>query len=150
MLIESLRDYQIKALDELRDGVRKGHRSQILVAPTGAGKCLAKDTPILMANGRIIPVQFVFPRDKIMGDDGTPRAVLSIARGREKMFCVVPIKGDPYVVNASHILSLRKTFGTDGMVLSDGTKIPKDADIVNVRADVFFASNQTVKHNLKG
>lgn len=150
MLIESLRDYQIKALDELRDGVRKGHRSQILVAPTGAGKCLAKDTPILMANGRIIPVQFVFPQDKIMGDDGTPRTVLSIARGREKMFRVVPIKGDPYVVNASHILSLRKTFGTDGMVLSDGTKIPKDADIVNVRADVFFASNQTVKHNLKG
>ncbi len=85
-----------------------------------------------------------------MGDDGTPRTVLSIARGREKMFRVVPIKGDPYVVNASHILSLRKTFGTDGMVLSDGTKIPKDADVVNVRADVFFASNQTVKHNLKG
>jgi len=41
MLIESLRDYQIKALDELRDGVRKGHRSQILVAPTGAGKTVS-------------------------------------------------------------------------------------------------------------
>ena len=41
MLIESLRDYQIKALEELRDGVRQGHRSQILVAPTGAGKTVS-------------------------------------------------------------------------------------------------------------
>ena len=41
MLIESLRDYQIKALEELRNGVRQGHRSQILVAPTGAGKTVS-------------------------------------------------------------------------------------------------------------
>ena len=41
MLIESLRDYQIKALDELRAGAKEGHRSQILVAPTGAGKTVS-------------------------------------------------------------------------------------------------------------
>ena len=41
MLIESLRDYQIKAIEELRDGVREGHRCQILVAPTGAGKTVS-------------------------------------------------------------------------------------------------------------
>ncbi|NDG20102.1 MAG: helicase, partial [Betaproteobacteria bacterium] len=41
MLIESLRDYQIKALEELRAGAKEGHRSQILVAPTGAGKTVS-------------------------------------------------------------------------------------------------------------
>lgn len=33
-----LRPYQVAAVEELRAGIRAGHRSQILVAPTGAGK----------------------------------------------------------------------------------------------------------------
>lgn len=38
MDFEKLRDYQQSCVDELREGIRSGHRSQILVAPTGAGK----------------------------------------------------------------------------------------------------------------
>lgn len=33
-----LRDYQMQAIEALRDGVRQGMRRQVLVAPTGAGK----------------------------------------------------------------------------------------------------------------
>ena len=33
-----LRDYQLQAIDALRDGVRQGMKRQVLVAPTGAGK----------------------------------------------------------------------------------------------------------------
>lgn len=33
-----LRDYQIEAVESLRDGIRQGMRRQVLVAPTGAGK----------------------------------------------------------------------------------------------------------------
>ena len=33
-----LRDYQSKILDDLRQGFANGHRTQILYAPTGAGK----------------------------------------------------------------------------------------------------------------
>lgn len=35
-----LRDYQMEAVDRLRDGLRQGHRSQILCSPTGSGKTL--------------------------------------------------------------------------------------------------------------
>lgn len=35
-----LRDYQLGALDSARDNIRKGHRRQILCAPTGAGKTI--------------------------------------------------------------------------------------------------------------
>src|SRR5215813_2609844 len=35
-----LRDYQSAALDSARQNIRKGHRRQILCAPTGAGKTL--------------------------------------------------------------------------------------------------------------
>jgi DNA repair protein RadD len=33
-----LRPYQSAAIDALRDGIRKGHRKQLLVSPTGSGK----------------------------------------------------------------------------------------------------------------
>ncbi len=35
---ERLRDYQVEGLDKLREGIKQGHRSQLLYAPTGAGK----------------------------------------------------------------------------------------------------------------
>jgi len=38
MSIPPLRDYQLQAIEELRDGIRNHHRAQILVLPTGAGK----------------------------------------------------------------------------------------------------------------
>ena len=42
-----------------------------------------------------------------MGDDSTPRKVLSIARGQDKMYDVIPVKGDKYTVNQEHILCLK-------------------------------------------
>jgi superfamily II DNA or RNA helicase len=38
MNFDELRDYQRECIDRLRDGIREGHRCQLLVAPTGAGK----------------------------------------------------------------------------------------------------------------
>lgn len=37
-MILELRPYQVKSIDALRDGVRQGHKHQILTAPTGSGK----------------------------------------------------------------------------------------------------------------
>lgn len=73
----------------------------------GVGKCTARDTPVLMYDGTIKMVQDVQVGDQLMGDDSTPRNVLSLARGREIMYRVVQNKGDDYVVNKSHILSLK-------------------------------------------
>ena len=39
--------------------------------------------------------------DQLMGDDSTPRNVLSLAKGREIMYKIIPTKGDPYIVNES-------------------------------------------------
>jgi superfamily II DNA or RNA helicase len=38
MKFDELRDYQRDCIDQLRSGIREGHRSQLLVAPTGSGK----------------------------------------------------------------------------------------------------------------
>lgn len=59
----------------------------ILEVPCGRGKCLGKDTPILMYDGTIKMVQDIQIGDVLMGDDSTPRNVLSLARGNKVGFC---------------------------------------------------------------
>lgn len=79
----------------------------ILNCSTGLGKCHKIDTEILMFNGKIKLVQDIVIGDLLMGDDSTPRKVLSLARGRDIMYDIIPTKGEKYTVNQEHILCLR-------------------------------------------
>ncbi len=108
--------------------------------PPGVGKCLGKDTPILMFDGHIKLVQDVKVGDQLMGPDSKPRLVGSLARGREELFQVTPVKGDPYVVNKSHILSLKTSPKHQG----------EAQKIVNLPLTEYLASSNTRKHHLKG
>jgi len=109
-----LRDYQEVVVDSYVSHVQKNplHTSSggIITIGCGRGKCLRIDTPILMFDGTIKPVQDVVVGDQLMGDDSRPRNVLTLARGRETMYKVCTGKGDGYTVNESHILSMR--YGT--------------------------------------
>lgn len=73
----------------------------------GTGKCHKRDTPILMYNGEIKMVQNIEIGDLLMGDDSTPRKVMSLARGQDKMYEIIPVKGEKYTVNEEHILCLK-------------------------------------------
>jgi superfamily II DNA or RNA helicase len=84
-----------------------GRRGGIISLQCAAGKCLAKDTPVLMFDGTIRKVQNIVTGDVIMGDDSTPRRVQSTCCGHETLYKVIPDVGTPYVVNESHILSLK-------------------------------------------
>ena len=81
----------------------------MLIGPSGTGKCLGKDTPVLMFDGTIKMVQDIKVGDKLMGPDSKPRNVLSTTTGREELFRIIPKKGDSWVCNKSHILSLERT-----------------------------------------
>jgi hypothetical protein len=110
-------DIDIKFKGELRDFQKPIVKKYLKVAKTkgcglleihcGAGKCLAKGTKIMLVNGEMINVENIKVGDKLMGDDSKPRKVLSLARGREMMYDIIPKKGDTYTVNESHILSLK-------------------------------------------
>jgi hypothetical protein len=83
------------------------YNSLLLYHGVGVGKCHARDTPIIMYDGRVKMVQDVVAGDELMGDDGTPRTVLSLARGRDVMYKITPAYGgDAFVVNSEHILCL--------------------------------------------
>lgn len=71
--------------------------------------CHAVGTPILLHNGDTAPVEQIRVGDRLMGDDSTPRTVLSLCRGREQMYRIKYKNGEFYDVNESHILSLRCT-----------------------------------------
>lgn len=155
----SLYDYQTEAIEQfLKEG--RG----ITQLATGAGKCLAKGTKVLMFDGTIKKVEDVQIGDQLMGDDSTPRTVLSLAHGNEEMYRVTPVKGEPYVVNKSHVLSLRATgnsikhvdhyadlrsytfdsLGTIDIPLTEYLSLAKSAKNVlkGYRVDVNFSSSE--------
>jgi len=111
--------------------------------PPGTGKCLGKDTPVMMSDGKIKLVQDIVVGDKLMGDDSTPRNVISLARGSEQLYKVIPTKGDPYIVNESHILSLKvsKTNQYHGK---------QNGDVVDLQLRDYLSLPKYHKESLKG
>ena len=101
----TLRDNQKPAVNACLDAL-KSKGGAILSVKCGGGKCLGKDTPVLMYNGGIKKVQDIIVGDALMGDDSTPRIVSTVCTGKEKMYLVKQENGDDYRVNESHILSL--------------------------------------------
>lgn len=78
----------------------------IIVGPPGSGKCLAPGTPIVMYDGTIKNVEDVKECDLLLGDDSTPRTVLSTTKGTDKMYRIKQTRGEDYTVNEPHILVL--------------------------------------------
>lgn len=78
-----------------------------LLAAPGAGKCLGKGTLVRMYDGSLKKVEDIVPGDVLMGDDSTPRNVLSTCTGVENLYKIKQENGNDYIVNESHILSLK-------------------------------------------
>lgn len=70
------------------------------------GKCLGIGTPILMHDGTIKKVEDVVAGNLVMGPDSQPRRVESLKRGRAPLYRVHPAKGDSWVCNEDHVLTI--------------------------------------------
>jgi len=113
----------------------------IITGGPGTGKCLGKDTPVMLFDGSIKKVQDVVTGDFLMGDDSTPRRVSNTCLGREELYRVTPVKGDAYVVNKSHILSLKESGGT--------RNVPKGT-VTDISIEDYFKLTAKRRHHLKG
>jgi hypothetical protein len=82
-------------------------RGLLLLGVPGTGKCLAKGTLVLMHDGTRKKVEDIEVGEFLMGPDSKPRKVLNLSHGFGPLFKVAPTKGEPYVVNENHILSLK-------------------------------------------
>ena len=83
-----------------------GIRGMLCYHSVGSGKCLHPDTDVLAYSGEILKARDLRPGMELMGLDSTPRRVLDIGKGREMMYEIIPMKGDPWKCNETHVLSL--------------------------------------------
>lgn len=129
----------IKRLDEalpITVGMNLG-----IVGAASSGKCLGRDTPIRMFDGSIKMVQDINVGDLLMGDDSTERLVLSTCRGFENLYKINQLNGDPYIVNSSHILSL-KTNENKGNYQKN--------DIIDINIEEYNKKSKDFKDRFKG
>lgn len=137
-----LRDYQRAAVDSLYDYWSEKPGSPLIVLPTG---CHAAGTRILMYDGTTTPVERVAANDNVMGPDSKPRRVLRTIRGREQMYKITPNKGEPFVVNENHILSL-KTTNEGKKALRYPNSAQSAGKIENVSVKEYLAKSKSWKH----
>ena len=85
------------------------YRGLLLYHGLGTGKCHKIDTPLIMYDGTVKMIQDIRVGELLMGDDSKPRKVLSLARGRDIMYDVIPTTNtaEKYTVNREHILCLK-------------------------------------------
>ncbi len=133
-------DTGFKNLNDKTSGFGKGDLV-IIAARPAMGKCLGKGTKVLMYDGRLKKVEDVCVNDTLMGDDSSPRTVLSLARGKEEMYWVRQNKGIDYRVNKSHILSLKRS-------RNEGRHT--HGDVLNIEVSEYITKSDKFKSNYKG
>ena len=128
------------------------YKGILLFQSVGTGKCHALDTPILMYDGTIKMVQNILVGDKLMGDDSKPRYVLSLARGQDTLYDIIPVKGEKYTVNSEHILCLKYSgIGTISNVQNRQKNLPFkachiDNKTVTLKAKSFATREEAEKY----
>ena len=133
-------DTGFRNLNDKTQGFGKGDLV-IIAARPAMGKCCGKGTKVLMYSGELKKVENIQVGELLMGDDSTPRKVLSLARGREEMYWVRQNKGIDYRVNKSHILSLKRS--------RNGGK-HKHGDVLNIEVSDYIKKSNKFKTNYKG
>lgn len=135
--VRVMRPYQE---DAIRQIVFKGNGRCLIQSPTG---CHGAGTPVLMADGSVLPVEEVLPGDRLMGDDGTPREVLELRGGVGPMYRIVPDDGSaPFTVNRDHILSL--VYSNESVLIPsdlDGHVATRDGYVVDMSLGDYLRSD---------
>ena len=74
-----------------------------------SGKCHCLGSPLLLYDGTSRAVEDIGVGELLMGDDGSPRRVLALARGVDELYTLVPRrKGyEPLTVTGEHVLCLK-------------------------------------------
>ncbi|HUW55587.1 MAG TPA: Hint domain-containing homing endonuclease, partial [Planctomycetota bacterium] len=91
------------------DSLSAEEKAKGMLVTVGGCGCHAPGTMVMLAGGTTRTVEDVRVGDRLMGPDSRPREVLRTIHGVGQMYRVVPTKGEPFIVNEDHVLSLRTT-----------------------------------------
>lgn len=115
----------------------------LLISRAGYGKCFGKGTKIIMFDGNIKNVEDITYGDILMGEDSTPRVVKSTTKGFSNLYKIKQKKGNEYIVNEDHVLSLRVS-------TTDKTAGGKRDDIIDIPLLNYLKKPQRFQNNTKG
>jgi len=112
-LKESLFYHILYYLSDLHTNKANDFLHTVIIGAPGTGKCLAMNTEVLLFDGKVKQASEIKVGDALLGDDYTPRQVISTCTGSEQMYTIRnrfsnDIK-DEYIVNESHIMSVYNT-----------------------------------------
>jgi|UniRef100_A0A6C0J4H3 superfamily II DNA or RNA helicase len=118
----NLKEHQKNPFNKTLEQLEK-EEGGILSLPCGFGKCLGYNTPVMLYDGSVKMVQCITKDDVLIGDDSMPRKILSVCTGKEKLYKIKQAYGIDYIVNESHILTLKhKVHGIVDIALKDFLK----------------------------
>ena len=105
-LPEKFSSWREHQADAVLDGACASKRFTLMVCATGTGKSTPAGTPTMRADGTITTVEKIQTGDILLGPGGSHRRVLNTRVGHGDLVEVRPVKGDPWVCNLDHILTL--------------------------------------------
>ena len=101
---ERLHTFPLNKAYEFIDNMRKISKTFVIVG--NHDYCLGKDVPVMLWNGNRKMSQDIKKGDKLIGDDGNYTTVINTTRGISKMYKIIQVEGEDYIVSENHILSL--------------------------------------------
>lgn len=152
----TLRPYQkdfcracVNAFTEGAEG--QGPFGKVLaIAATGAGKCWATGTPMMLSCGKTMPVESLEVGQELLGPDSLPRIITSTNSGKDQLFDIIPKRhAEKMRVNAEHILVLKVTNIGPRKITLPGGKIATTDDLVEITVADYLAASKTARHCLK-
>lgn len=133
------------------DFIEHGNGNLVVEAAAGSGKCLGRDTLVLMHDGSRKKVQDIVVGDLLMGDDQTPRTVLSTTQGEGMLKKIIPQRGEPWICNDVHVLTLRKIGKRNGKQATRYVDIPINEfqDKVDLNRLGWYTNYKLIKKKIK-
>jgi hypothetical protein len=139
---------QMKCFDEVILGGVCAGDVVVIAGQTGHGKCLGEGTPIIMFDGTIKKVEEIRNGDCLMGPDSKPRMVSGITSGIDDLYKIIPVKGESYIVNSDHVLSLKRT---QTQLFKRGKPMNlRKGEIINISIQEYIKQSGYFKHIHKG
>lgn len=106
--------------------------------------CLAVGTPVMLADGRIVPVEAIEAGMQVMGPDSKPRNVVRRTNGVASLFRVEQTNGAAYTVSVGHQLALQR--GVDGQRQEwRGLRYPEYGDALTMPVEEFAGKSKKFK-----
>ena len=114
---------------------------------SGSGKCMQKGTEVIMYDGSLKKVEDISINDILMGDDFTPRKVLSITSGEGQLYDIIQNGAITYTVNKEHILVLKKAAHA---INSKKSRYTSYNDTLEISVKDFIKKSSRFKRNFYG